>query len=114
MKISGIILAAGSSSRMPNQNKLMAKINGKTILESVLDTALNMGIPYVAVVASRKKAGLIMDYLKENDVQEETLQRFHSPAGLDLNAKSAEEIALSILSEIVMFKNSGSGKILGS
>ena len=77
-------------------------------------TALNMGIPYVAVVASRKKAGLIMDYLKENDVQEETLQRFHSPAGLDLNAKSAEEIALSILSEIVMLKNSGSGKILGS
>ncbi|HJM12799.1 MAG TPA: NTP transferase domain-containing protein, partial [Candidatus Marinimicrobia bacterium] len=40
MKISGIILAAGSSSRMPNQNKLMAKINGKTILESVLDTVL--------------------------------------------------------------------------
>jgi len=75
--------------------------------------ALEAEIPYVAVVASRKKAGLIMDYLKENKIEEEALRRFHSPAGLDLNAKSAEEIALSILSEIIMLKNSGTGHTLG-
>lgn len=77
-------------------------------------SALKAGIPYVAVVASRKKADLILEYLKENDIQEEAMKRFHSPAGLDLNAKSAEEIALSILSEIVMLKNGGSGQILGN
>lgn len=77
-------------------------------------SALKAGIPYVAVVASRKKADLIVEYLKENDIQEEAMKRFHSPAGLDLNAKSAEEIALSILSEIVMLKNGGSGQILGN
>lgn len=77
-------------------------------------SALKAGIPYVAVVASRKKAGLILDYLKENKIQDEALQRFHSPTGLDLNAKSPEEIALSILSEIVMLKNSGTGQTMGN
>ncbi|MBC8322094.1 MAG: XdhC family protein [Candidatus Marinimicrobia bacterium] len=77
-------------------------------------SALKAGIPYVAVVASRKKAGLILDYLKENKIQDEALQRFHSPAGLDLKAKSPEEIALSILSEIVMLQNEGTGKMMNS
>ena len=38
------------------------------------------------------------------------MSRFHSPTGLDLKAKTAEEIALSILSEIVMLRNDGSGR----
>jgi molybdenum cofactor cytidylyltransferase len=65
MKISGIILAAGSSSRMPNQNKLMAKINGKTILESVLDTALMVDLSQVIVVLgsnAEQLSELLIDY----------------------------------------------------
>ena len=68
----------------------------------------------MAVIASQKKAGLIRDFLNENNVSDELEARFHSPAGLDLNAKSAEEIALSILSEIVMHRNSGSGEPMGN
>ena len=77
-------------------------------------SALNAGIPFVAVIASQKKAGLIRDFLNENNVSDELEARFHSPAGLNLNAKSAEEIALSILSEIVMHRNSGSGEPMGN
>ena len=76
-------------------------------------SALNHGILFVAVIASQKKAGLIIDYLKKNNVPDKLLANFHSPAGLDLNAQTAEEIALSILSEIVMHRNSGSGKVMG-
>lgn len=72
--------------------------------------AINAGIPYVAVVASKKKADIILEYLKEQKVKKDDLVRFHSPAGLDLKAKSPEEIALSIMSEIVMLQNGGSGK----
>lgn len=74
--------------------------------------ALQMGVPYVAVVASKKKTGIIIDYLQEKGATDEQLQRFHAPAGLDLKAKAAEEIALSIMSEIVMHHNGGSGKSL--
>ena len=77
-------------------------------------SALEAGINYVAVIASQKKAGLIKDHLKENNVSVELLARFHSPAGLDINAQTAEEISLSIISEIVMHRNSGSGEPMGN
>ncbi len=75
--------------------------------------ALKAGIPYVAVVASGKKAGLIMEFLKENNIDEDTIARFHSPAGLNLKAKSPEEIALSVMAEIVMLRNEGSSQPMG-
>jgi xanthine dehydrogenase accessory factor len=77
-------------------------------------SALEAGINYVAVIASQKKAGLIKDHLKENNVSDELLARFHSPAGLDINAQTAEEIGLSIMFEIVMHRNSGSGEPMGN
>jgi len=75
-------------------------------------SALNHGIPFVAVIASQKKAGLIRDHLNKNNVSVELMANFHSPAGLDLKAQTAEEIALSIMSEIVMHRNGGSGKAM--
>lgn len=71
--------------------------------------ALKRGIPYVALIASDKKTGIITNYLTENGVTNEDLERFHAPAGLDLSAKTAEEIALSIMSEMVMHRNGGTG-----
>lgn len=76
-------------------------------------SALNHGIPFVAVIASQKKAGLIRDHLNENNVSDELMANFHSPAGLDLKAQTAEEISLSIMSEIVMHRNGGSGEAMG-
>ena len=72
--------------------------------------ALKKGIPYVGVVASAKKTGIILDYLKMNGVTEKELEHFYAPTGLELNAKTPEQIALSILSEMVMLANGGSGK----
>ena len=71
--------------------------------------ALKMGIPYVGVVASAIKTSIITDYLLENGLNKDDLNRFYSPTGLDLKAATAEEIALSIMCEIVMLRNNGSG-----
>jgi xanthine dehydrogenase accessory factor len=71
--------------------------------------ALKKGIPYVGVVASLKKTGIITDYLLKNGLTEKELKRFYAPTGLDLKAATAEEIALSIMSEITMLRNRGSG-----
>ncbi len=72
--------------------------------------ALKKGIPYVGVVASAKKTGIILEYLRENGATEKELDHFFSPTGLELNANTPEQIALSILSEMVMLTNGGSGK----
>lgn len=71
--------------------------------------ALKAKIPYVAAIASSKKAGLIKKYLIKNNTDADTISRFYSPAGLNLKAKSPEEIALSVMAEILMLRNNGNG-----
>ncbi|MBT3947379.1 MAG: XdhC family protein [Candidatus Marinimicrobia bacterium] len=72
--------------------------------------AIRKGISYVGVIASQKKADLIKEYLSDNNVSGPELKNLYSPIGLDLKATTPEEIALSILSEIVMLENEATGK----
>ncbi len=69
--------------------------------EVALETALEAEAPYVGLVASRKRAESIGKYLKVRGLTEERLAALRSPAGLDIGARTPEEIALSILAEIV-------------
>lgn len=77
--------------------------------EIALEAALEAGAPYVGLVASRKRAKSIGGYLKVRGLTEESLAALRSPAGLDLGARTSQEIALSILAEIVQV-----GRSLGS
>ena len=63
----------------------------------------------MGVVASAKKTGIIKSYLVENGISTEELDNLYAPTGLDLKAQTPEQIALSILSEMVMLNNEGSG-----
>ena len=51
-----------------------------------------------------------MNFIHENGITENELEHFFAPTGLELMAKTPEEVALSILSEMVMLANGGSGK----
>jgi xanthine dehydrogenase accessory factor len=66
--------------------------------EAVLATALRAGVPYVALVASPRRGGAVT---AELDVDDELRARLHTPAGLDIGARGPQEIAISILAEIV-------------
>ena len=77
--------------------------------DKVTFDALKRGVPYVGVVASAKKTSIIKDYLIENGISDDELENFFAPTGLDLKAKTPEQIAISILSEMVMLANDGSG-----
>jgi xanthine dehydrogenase accessory factor len=66
--------------------------------EDALVAALEAGVPYVGLVASRKRGGAVVAALP---VRPELKARVHTPAGLDIGASTAEEVALSILAEIV-------------
>ncbi|MFG1924238.1 XdhC family protein [Cryptosporangium sp. NPDC048952] len=71
--------------------------------EPVLEAALRAGVPYVGLVASRKRGSAVLASLEVSDTER---ARVHSPAGLDLGGRSAPEIALSILAEIVALRSS--------
>src|SRR3546814_5696003 len=64
---------------------------------------------YIALIASRKRAGLVMDYLRDAGFPEQELDKVVARAGLDLGARTPEEIALSVISEIVALRRGGSG-----
>ncbi|MDQ1424229.1 MAG: xanthine dehydrogenase accessory factor [Acidimicrobiaceae bacterium] len=66
--------------------------------EAVLAAALRADVPYVGLVASRKRGDAVLAALDEDAA---TKSRVHTPAGLDLGARSPEEVAVSILAEIV-------------
>lgn len=74
--------------------------------EIALEHALESEAPYVGLVASSKRADSIRKYLKVRGVDEQRLAALHAPAGLDIRARRPEEIALSILAEIVQLRRS--------
>jgi xanthine dehydrogenase accessory factor len=74
--------------------------------EDALLAALQSQAAYVALVSSKRRAGSIIQYLKESGVPEERLAHMKVPAGLDIGAATPEEIALSILAEIIQHRRS--------
>ena len=78
--------------------------------EEALENALGSEASYVAFVASKVKAAKILDYLKERGLSSTRLGQLKAPAGLDIHASSPEEIAVSILAEIIQENRSGMAK----
>ncbi len=77
-----------------------------------LQRALEHDAAYVALVSSRYRARLVLDYLVALGAPAEKVERIWAPAGLDLGAASPEEIALSVISQIVAVRRSGSAQSL--
>jgi xanthine dehydrogenase accessory factor len=72
--------------------------------EEALEAALQTESSHVAFVASKIKAGKVLDYLKDRGIAADRLAQLRSPAGLDIHASSPEEIAVSILAEIIQIR----------
>ncbi len=69
--------------------------------EDALEHALRSPAAYVGMVASHRRANACRDYLRGSGLSEEQIARLKAPAGLDIGAITPEEIASSILSELV-------------
>ena len=74
-----------------------------------LTRALQSEALYISLVTSRKRAQLVLKRLAQEGLSESCLARVRAPAGLDLGAKLPEEIALSIVSEMVLVRRGGLG-----
>ena len=72
--------------------------------EDAVRDALATPARYVALVASRARGSILVEALAEAGVARASLERLRYPAGLDIGARSEEEIALSILAEILSLR----------
>jgi xanthine dehydrogenase accessory factor len=66
--------------------------------EAVLRAALAAGVPYIGLVASRSRGQALVAGL---GLDAAAADRLHTPAGLDIGARTPEEVALAILAEMV-------------
>jgi xanthine dehydrogenase accessory factor len=69
--------------------------------EEALEAATRTGSNYVAFVASKTKAAKVLDYLRDRGVENGRLSAVRAPAGINIHASTPEEIAVSILAEII-------------
>ena len=67
---------------------------------------------YVGLMGSRRKTILIYEDLVRMGIDEERLRAIRSPIGLDIHARTPEEIAVSIMGEILMFRLGGTGQAM--
>jgi xanthine dehydrogenase accessory factor len=72
--------------------------------ERALEQILATEAPYVALVASKKRGQAAVNYLREIGARAEKLARIKFPAGLDIGAQTPDEIAVSIIAEIVQVR----------
>lgn len=75
--------------------------------EAALKAALSVEADHVAFVGSRRKVAALKEDLAAEGVPADRLERIKGPAGLDLGAIMPEEIALSILAEVVAIRRQG-------
>src|SRR5215469_2823625 len=72
--------------------------------EEALEQAVTANAQYTAFVASRVKSEKVLEYLRNRGIAGDRLSKVRFPAGLDIHAASPEEIAVSILAEIIQVK----------
>ncbi len=65
---------------------------------------------YIGVIGSKRRWAVTRKALLEAGVAESELNVVHSPMGLELEAETPEEIAVSIMAEIIMLRRRGTGK----
>ena len=79
--------------------------------EEALEAVASCSAAYVGLVASPRRGRAVIDFLKGRGVPAENLERVKYPAGLDVGAETPEEIALSILTEVVQKMRASGGGI---
>jgi xanthine dehydrogenase accessory factor len=95
-----VALSAGAPEDTAGDVALVVASHGREE-EDALASALAAGVPYVGLVASRRRGAAVLEALRSRGVPGDRLARLRTPAGLDIGATTAEEIALSILAEVI-------------
>ncbi len=80
---------------------------GHVVDEQCLEFALKTKAKYIGMIGSEKKAKEVKERLSQKGVLPPPLDRVYSPIGLEISAETPEEIALSILAEIIKVRRTG-------
>lgn len=73
--------------------------------KATLKSVLNKSVKYIGMMGSKRKIKTIFEALLNDGVNDELFKKVHTPIGIEIEAESPEEIAISIAAEIIKVKN---------
>jgi len=79
--------------------------------EHVLEQAVKIPVKYIGMIGSKRKVLTAFRHLREKGISEELLGRVHAPIGIDFGAVTAEEIAVSIVAQLIHIRRAP-GRVL--
>lgn len=82
--------------------------------EECMRAIISNDADYIGLIGSKRRTNIVLDRLREAGATDEQLRKVHAPVGLDIGAVTPEEVALSILAEIVAKRRGGRGGSLSS
>ena len=107
-----VAVAGGAPEPAAGDLALVVAAHGRDELHT-LRRGLDTGVPYVGLVASRKRGAGVLADLRADGVPDEQLELIDVPAGIDIGARTPAEVALSILATIVAVRRGERGATAG-
>lgn len=108
----GGVAASIDRARIDDRTDVVFTDHDAPDVADLLSAVLRSPARFIGVMGSRRHVGPYLDELRSMGLSEGQLARIHSPVGLDLGARTAEEIALSIAAGLVAARRGRSGRWL--
>ncbi len=96
--------------KVTKQTYLVVTSRGSSVDALGLPSLLKTEAAYIGVIGSKRRWATTVKALKEKGVSDELIGKVRSPMGLELQAETPEEIAVSIMAEVLMVRDKGTGK----
>lgn len=104
------VLSQAEQSYINNQTFIVAVTRGYPFDVEAIPILLETDTPYIGVIGSRRRWATTRQALEDKGVTDKSLKRIYSPIGLELEAETPEEIAVSIMAEIIRLRNGGADR----
>ncbi len=96
--------------RVNRESYLVILTRGHAYDQEVLDWALGTPARYIGMIGSRKKVQTVFENLRAKGAADGKLSQVHAPIGIDIGSETPEEIAVSIVSEMIRERRKGKGR----
>lgn len=80
----------------------------------ILEEALDKQARYIGMIGSKRKIKIITDSIRKKGYDDTVIESIHTPIGIPINAETPQEIAVSIVAELIKVKNSTQTEQAGS
>ena len=97
---------------LTRQTFIVITSRGSGVDAAGMPSLLDSNAAYIGVIGSKRRWATTAKALKDKGVSDEKIARVHSPMGLELQAETPEEIAVSIMAEILMLRDKGTGQMM--